>query len=80
MDEKLRTIKKTYTKAQLESMTLEELVALVGKAGPNATFTGTGVVRKKDGTIRYDKDAVPGEYFESPEDLKNNDEASKEES
>ena len=27
------------------------------------------IVRKKDGTIRYDKDAVPGEYGESEEDM-----------
>jgi len=31
---------------------------------------GTGVVRKADGTIRYDEDAKPGDYHESDEDMK----------
>ena len=31
---------------------------------------GTAVVRKADGTIRYDEDAIPGEYHESEEDMK----------
>ena len=29
----------------------------------------TAVVRKADGTIRYDDDAVPGEYHESDKDM-----------
>ena len=31
---------------------------------------GTAIVRKADGTIRYDDDAIPGEYHESEEDMK----------
>lgn len=72
MDKRQHIIKKTFTKKQLEGMTVKDLIALVGVAGPGAKFAGTGVVRKKDGTIRYDEDAVPGEYFETPEDLKCN--------
>ena len=72
MDERQRVVKKTFTSKQLEAMPVADLVALVGEAGPNATFQGTGLVRKKDGSIRYAPEAVPGEYFESSEDLKHN--------
>ena len=72
LDERQKVIKKTFTKEQLVGMTVEDLMALVGAAGSGATFRGTGVVRKADGTVRYDADAVPGEYFESQEDLKRN--------
>lgn len=69
MDTRQRVVKKTFTKEQLEGMSLDDVVALVGEAGPNATFTGTAVVRKANGSIRYDKDAVPGSFNESPEDM-----------
>lgn len=69
MDERQRVIKKTFTKEQLQSMSVTDLVALVGEAGPNAKFHGTGVVRKKDGTIRYAAEAVPGQFNEAAEDL-----------
>ena len=36
----------------------------------DAIIRGTVIVRKADGTIRYDKDAVPGDYHESEEDMK----------
>lgn len=71
MDERQRVVKKTFTKEQLEAMSVEDLVALVGTLGKNAKFTGTGVVRKANGTIRYAPEAVPGDFNESPEDLKN---------
>lgn len=70
MDERQRVVKKTFTREQLEGMTLADLAALVGEAGPNAKFTGTGIVRKADGSIRYAPEAVPGDFNESPEDLK----------
>ena len=36
----------------------------------NAIISGTAVVRKADGTIRYDDDATPGDFHESEADLK----------
>ncbi len=69
MDEKQREVKQKFTKQQLEQMSVDDLIALIGEAGPNATFRGTAVVRKADGTIRYDENAKPGAYCESPEDL-----------
>ncbi len=50
-------------------MTLDQIAALVGRAGPSARFKGTAVVRKPDGSIRYDESARPGNYHENPEDL-----------
>lgn len=72
LDERQRVVKKTFTREQLKGMSMVDLVALVGEAGPGAMFHGTGVVRKADGSIRYDDDAVPGDYSESSEDLKRN--------
>jgi len=72
MDERQRVVKRTFTKEQLEGMSVQDLVALVGAAGSGAKYEGTGLVRKKDGSIRYDKAAVPGEYHETAEDLKRN--------
>lgn len=69
LDERQRVVKRTFTKAQLEGMSIKELVALVGEAGPDVQFHGTGVVRKADGSIRYDAGATPGDYHESDADL-----------
>jgi len=68
MDERQRVVRKTFTKEELENMSMDDLVALVGEAGPNATFHGTAVVRKADGSIKYDPEAVPGEYHELSKD------------
>lgn len=69
MDEKQREVKQKFTRQQLEKMSVDDLIALIGEAGPNATFRGTAVVRKADGSIRYDENAEPGTYHEAPEDL-----------
>ena len=69
MDQRLKTIKQTFSGERLSGMSFEQLVLLVGKAGPNATFHGTAVVRKADGLIRYDKNAKPGDYHETQTDL-----------
>ncbi len=69
LDERQKVVKKTFTRKQLEEMSLDDLIALVGEAGPDAKFHGTGVVRKSDGTIRYDDSAVPGDYHETPEEI-----------
>jgi len=64
VDDRQRVVLQTFNKEQLEKMSVDDLVALVGKAGPGASFHGSAVVRRKDGTIRYDKDAVPGTFNE----------------
>ncbi len=69
MDDRQRVVKKTFSREQLQSMSVDDLVTLIGEAGLNAQFRGTAVVRKADGTIRYDDDAKPGDFHESPEDL-----------
>ncbi len=55
------------------TITLEELRAMpeaeqrVILNHPMAKMEGTAVVRKADGTIRYDDDAEPGDYHEKGE-------------
>jgi hypothetical protein len=59
------TESKTYSREELLAMEPGELVKIVGEAkAAGATFHGTGVVRKADGTIRYAPDAIPGTYHE----------------
>ena len=69
MDERQNIVKKTFTKEQLEAMTPEEIVALVGRAGRDARFAGLGIVRGADGKIKYAPEAVPGRFGERPGDL-----------
>ena len=64
MDDRQRLITRTFTKKQLEAMSVEDLVKLIGEAGPNAKFRGTAVVRRADGSIKYDNEARKGEYGE----------------
>lgn len=72
MDERQRAVKKAFSADQLKLMSVDDLVALVGEAGPGAKFHGTGIVRKADGSIRYDAKAVPGDFHESAADLARN--------
>lgn len=51
----------TFTKEDLEAMTPEAANNLMMLA---TEIEGTGVVRKADGTIKYDSDARPGTYGE----------------
>jgi len=69
MDDRQREVRRVFTKDQLEGMSIDQLIALVGQAGPDAKFHGTAVVRTKEGLIKYDAQATPGDYHESPEDL-----------
>ncbi len=59
--------RKTYSREQLLAMTPEQVVELLDT--PGVQFKGKGVVRRPDGSIRYDDDAVPGQYGESAEDM-----------
>ena len=58
-----KIIRKTFTLEQINAMDPDELATLLNQ--PGVEFKGTAVVRKPDGTIRYDKAAVPGDYHES---------------
>jgi len=69
LDERQRIVKKTFTQEQLRNMSVDDLVKLVGEAGPLMKWKGKAVVRKADGTIRYAPDAVPGTFNENPKDL-----------
>lgn len=64
MDDRQRLITRTFTKEQLEAMSVDDLVKLIGEAGPDAKFKGTAVVRKADGSVKYDNESRKGEYGE----------------
>lgn len=70
LDDRQRTVLKTFNREDLLNMDLEDIVKLVGEAGPGAKFHGKGVVKRADGSIRYDVEAVPGDFGESAEELK----------
>lgn len=67
MDQISKEIRKTYSREQIMAMTPEEVEELLNR--PGVEFHGKGVVRRPDGSIRYDADAVPGQYGESAEDM-----------
>lgn len=62
MDERQKTVTKVFTKEQLDNMSIEDLAILIGKAGPGATFKGTAIVRKADGTIRCAEGVDPAQF------------------
>jgi hypothetical protein len=64
MDERQEVVTKTFTREQLSKMSVEDLVKLIGEAGPNAKFTGTAVVKRADGSIKYDDESKKGEFGE----------------
>ena len=65
MDERLRTIKEVFTKEQLEKMDLRDLLKLVGKANPaDLKIVGSAVVRRADGSVKYDEPEKEGNYGE----------------
>ena len=69
MDEAQRVLTKTYTKEDLMKMTADEVEGLIERAGKDIKFHGTAVVRRADGTIRYDDASQAGKYGEAPEEL-----------
>lgn len=68
LDERQQTVKKVFSKEQLEKMSVDNLVALVGevKSG-GGKFIGKAVVRRADGTIKYDDPELVGQYAELDE-------------
>lgn len=75
LDERQRGVKKVFTRKQLKTMSIDDLVRLVGEAGPNAKFRGTAIVKRADGSVKYDEGAEPGQFFETQEELAANAEA-----
>ena len=53
---------KTYTMDDLAAMPEAEQQAILNH--PMAKMKGTAVVRRADGSIKYDSDAEPGKYHE----------------
>lgn len=63
LDERQKLIKRTFTKEQLEQMSIEDLVALVGEArAAGGKFSGRAVVVKADGTPKFDSEEVRAEF------------------
>lgn len=52
MDSRQKLLRKVFTQEQLEAMPIEDVKELL--ATPGARLRGTAVVRKADGTIRFD--------------------------
>lgn len=69
MDERQKIVTKIFTRDELEGMTLGDVATLVGEAGPGAIFRGKAIVTRPDGSIKYDPDAKPGDFGETPEEL-----------
>jgi hypothetical protein len=66
MDKKQAVITETFTRKQLLEMDADKLAELVGKATrPGSTSFGQAVVRKADGTIKYDNPERAGTYGEN---------------
>lgn len=69
LDDRQEIVLRTFTRKQLENMDIDDIVRLVGEAGPGAKLRGKGLVKRADGSIRYAPEAVPGEFNETPEEL-----------
>ena len=77
--DKEQVVERTFSPEQLTGMSVNDIAKLIGHPEvttleglakiPGIEFHGTGVVRKADGTIRYDADAKPGSFHESAADL-----------
>ncbi len=72
LDDRQEVVLRTFSREDLETMSLDDIVKLVGEAGPGAKFKGKGVVKRADGSIKYAPEAVPGNFGETPEELEAN--------
>lgn len=59
-----KAVTKHFTREQLEAMSVEELDDLLGNLPAGATFHGKAVVRRADGSIKYDDPEMEGQYNE----------------
>lgn len=56
---------KDFTRKQLLEMDESELIKMIGEArAAGAKISGTAVVRRADGSIRYDDEKTKGKYNE----------------
>ncbi len=62
MDERQKTLTTVFTHDQLSKMSIEDLAKLIGDAPPGAKFSGTAIVRRADGTIKYDPGVDPADF------------------
>lgn len=69
LDERQKLIKRTFSRKQLDEMSIADLVALVGEAGAGAQLKIKAVVKRADGSIKYDETAVPGDFGETIAEL-----------
>ena len=53
-----------FSKEELAKMSVNDLIAIIGEAGPDAKFHGKAVVRRADGSIKYDDERLKGNYDE----------------
>lgn len=66
MDKKQTLVTETFSREQLLAMPADKLAALLEKAQrPDVKFTGQAVVRKADGSIKYDDPSKAGSYGEN---------------
>jgi hypothetical protein len=66
LDERQKVVKRTFTKEQLEKMSMDDLVALVGEAqAKGGKFMGKAVVRRADGSIKLDNPELAKEFEDS---------------
>lgn len=63
-EEKKPAVVKHFTKEQLENMSADDLAELLGNLPPDAKIKAKGVVRRADGTIKYDDPSKAGSYGE----------------
>jgi len=69
LDERQETVLRTFTREQLKGMPLADVVKLVGEVDPNTKLKITAVVKRADGSVKYDAGAKPGDYGETAEEL-----------
>lgn len=63
-DRQAKAVTKHFTREQLEAMSVEELDDLLGQLPRGARFQAKAVVRKADGSIKYDDPKLEGTYDE----------------
>jgi len=64
-------LKNDFTLAELEALTPVELAALIESINRETGAThGAGVVKNPGGKVKYDADAIPGQYGETAVELK----------
>lgn len=63
-DRQNSAVTKHFSREQLENMKAKDLLDLLGNLPPGAKFHAKGVVRDKDGNVKYDDPELKGSYDE----------------